>query len=518
MHIGCNGCGAMAWALLALLAWPMETEAAERVQPVPLGGTLNDQAGDRSYGVYVPTRQGGTLTVKSTGGTVRALTGPDGKPRTSGQDVGGPAAHGWYTFRVSGTEAGRPYSVETTFVQSARSARKPWNYYYWPTKGDSVHEPWAGGNGRVDTPAPAGDDVMIVPYGAAIAPGQDIILPGANGLLETRPAAGDTLTWFPNLYDDMYALGAEVGLYQTPSPLLKYDQIFGLTARSWEAAYSQTLGVQRWPGHCLGGAVASILLNEPTPAKGSGLTRDELKALWAELGENHLNHRIGDYAVNIPAGPPRPGYDPCDQFVARFHAVLERNLRARRIALLGNLRSFPPNGGPDEVWNHGIGAYDARFHAVAGRGERRARIELDLVANTGSNLNDRDPKPRTIRYEYELVYTPEGDVDEAAAHSCDWIGVGGDALYAPLNLLEIAESRWQGHNPMVTEANVRTLDAANGGRGLAGDAPAFRPVAVHEAGRAPLVASPAIGASVQPATGGPPNSPRRALLRIFGRD
>src|SRR5262249_24476754 len=161
-----------------------------------------------------------------------------------------------------------------------------------------------------------------------------IVLPGPNGLLETRPAPGDTSTWFPNLYDDLTCVGAGGTLHQTPAPLLKYDQLFGLSARPFEAAYSQTQGVQRWPGHCPGGAIASIMLNEPRPAPGTGLTSDELKALWAELGENHLNHRIGDHANAIPPGPPRPGFDPCDAYVARFHAGLERNLRARRIALL----------------------------------------------------------------------------------------------------------------------------------------------------------------------------------------
>ena len=38
----------------------------------------------------------------------------------------------------------------------------------------------------------------------------------------------------------------------------------------WEAANSQNQDISRWPGHCLGGAVASILLNEPTPAPGPG--------------------------------------------------------------------------------------------------------------------------------------------------------------------------------------------------------------------------------------------------------
>jgi hypothetical protein len=521
MRVGFNLCCAMAWTLLAFSGTSREVAAAEQVRPVPLGGSLDRQIGDRSYGVYVPTRHGGILTIKLSAGTIEALTGPDGRSRTSGREVGGSDAHGWYTFRVSGTTMNVPYTVETDFVQVGRAARMPWNYYYWPTKGDSIHEPWAGGNGIVDTPGPAGDDVMVAPYGTAIPPGQDIILPGANGLLETRPFPGDTSTWFPNLYDDLTSLGAEGTPYQTPAPLLKYDQIFGLSARAWEAAYSQTQTVQRWPGHCLGGAVASIMLNEPNPAPGTGLTRDELKALWAELGENHFNHRIGDNANAIPPGPPRPGYDPCDAHVPRFHAVLERHLRARRVALLANLRAFPPRGGPAEVWNHGVGQYTARLHAVPGAGERRVRVALELVANNGSDLNEQDPKPRVNRYEYVLVYGPDGDVDETAAAACDWISVGGEAVYAPFNMMEVAQSLWQGHNPLVTEANVRALDAANGG-GLrfAGAAPNFRAVAAHEAGRAPLALPPRIarGSSLLGAAGDTPNTSWGGLLRLFGRD
>src|SRR5437764_15024514 len=120
--------------------------------------------------------------------------------------------------------------------------------------------------------------------------------------------------------------------------MLKYDQIFRSSARSWEAANSQNQDISRWPGHCLGGAVASSLLNEPIPAPGSGMTKDELKALWAELLENHYNHRIGDYANEIQPGPPRPGFDACDRSVPRFHAVLEQHIRGQRQNLLGNLR------------------------------------------------------------------------------------------------------------------------------------------------------------------------------------
>jgi hypothetical protein len=491
-------CVAVIWTFAALSAASAAAAAeAERVQPVPLGGSFAGVKEDAYYGVYVPTKFGGVLTIKTTAGTVSSIIGPDGRARINGEEVG-MNQHGWYTFHIAGAD--KPYTIDTTFVQVGMASRQPWNFYYWPTKSDAVHEPWAGGNGRVDTPQPFGDDEQVAPYGAYIAPGEDIIRAGPNGLLETPPSPGDTSTWFPNLYDDMTWRGADGTWYTTPSPLLKYDQLFGTSARNWEAANSQNKDIQRWPGHCLGGAMASIMLNEPIPAPGSGLTKDELKSLWAELGENHYNHRIGDNANNIPHVP-------------RWHAMLEQHIRGRHQILLGNLRAFPPTGKINEVWNHGIGKYTAKYHAVPGAGARQVRIELEILGNSGSNLNESDPKPRINTYQYILVYNTAGDVDETAANLCDWISVGGEAMFAPLNLMEVVESRWQGHNPMVTEANVRSLDLANGGgsgRFLARTPPTFRPVGAYEAGRGPLFA--------RGGDGDLPNQPRRGLFRgLFGR-
>ncbi|MDX2035274.1 MAG: hypothetical protein SFX72_01385 [Isosphaeraceae bacterium] len=488
-----------------------QASAADRVQSVPLGGKLGEQRGDKEFGVYVPTRFGGVLTVKTTAGKVEKLTGPDGKERKNGQEVGNDQ-HGWYTFKVAGAEKDKSYEVETTFVQVGESVRRPWNFYYWPTKSDAIHEPWAGGNARVDTPRPYGDDILVATPGSYIAPGQDIVRAGPNGILETPVSPGDDSTWFPNLYDDVTWRGADGTLYATPSPMLKYDQLFNSAARSWEAANSQNQDISRWPGHCLGGAVASILLNEPVPAPGTGMTQDELKALWAELGENHYNHRIGDYANEIPAGPPRPGLDVTDRFVPRFHQVLETHVRGRRIALLGNLRAFPPRGTPNEVWNHGIGKYTATYHAVPGKGERSIRLEIVIEANSGSNLNNDDNKPRMVNYEYTLVYGLDGRVDETAAEGADWISVGGEAQYCPLNLLEVLGTTWQGHNPYVNEANVRALDLANGGgQRFAGAPRQFSPVGTYEAGRPPAFARGNGNQGLTNAT------PRRGLLRgLFG--
>ena len=143
--------------------------------------------------------------------------------------------------------------------------------------------------------------------------------------------------------------------------------------------------------------------------------------------------------------------------------MLEAHIRGRKRALLGNLRAFPPRGTVDEVWNHGIGKYAAQYKAIAGQDVHTVFVEIEISANSGSSLDGQDDKPRIIQYTYTLTYGLDGRVDETRAELADWVGVGGDALFAPLNLMELLGTRWAGHNPYVTEANVRSLDLANGG-------------------------------------------------------
>ena len=166
--------------------------------------------------------------------------------------------------------------------------------------------------------------------------------------------------------------------------------------------------------------------------------------------------------------------------------MLETHIRGRQRSLLANLRAFPPRGTPDEVWNHGIGQYTARFTALPGRSEREVKVDVELVANSGSSLDGQDEKPRVIRFVYTLVYGYDGTVDEIPGPLCDWIALGGEALYCPLNVMEVVETRWRGYNPYVTEANVRVLDLANGGHPgwLPGSPPQFRAVPAYGAGRA----------------------------------
>ena len=66
MRIGKRFAGAVASSIAAgVFAIVTMGAAAERVQPVPLGGSLGDQSGDKSFGVYVPTKFGGVLSIKT---------------------------------------------------------------------------------------------------------------------------------------------------------------------------------------------------------------------------------------------------------------------------------------------------------------------------------------------------------------------------------------------------------------------------------------------------------------------
>jgi hypothetical protein len=144
-------------------------------------------------------------------------------------------------------------------------------------------------------------------------------------------------------------------------------------------------------------------------------------------------------------------------------------------------------------------------------------IKIEVHTNSGSMLNGQDDKDRVIYYEYSLVYGLDGKVDETNPAAADWISVGGEALFAPLNILQVVESRWQGHNPYVTEANVRAIDLANPNPGVGSQfasrsAPQFRSVRDYEGNRS--VPNPNMLAGNSNYN----NAPRRGFFRtLFGR-
>ncbi len=64
-----------------------------------------------------------------------------------------------------------------------------------PTTADRIVEPRTGGNGRADTPA-TDDDVQLIAVGQPVSPGQEIIAPGPDGVVDSLPL-GDDRGQFP---------------------------------------------------------------------------------------------------------------------------------------------------------------------------------------------------------------------------------------------------------------------------------------------------------------------------------
>src|SRR5271156_5429788 len=114
MRIGNWLGGLVIWAVAATMSMAASSGTAEHVTTIPLGGSLGGLSGDHHYGVYVPTRFGGDLTVTTTEGQIVDLKGPNGSPKVNGQDIG-IDQQGWYTFKIVGAK--NPYAVATSFVQ-----------------------------------------------------------------------------------------------------------------------------------------------------------------------------------------------------------------------------------------------------------------------------------------------------------------------------------------------------------------------------------------------------------------
>ena len=408
-------------------------------QKVPLGASVSLTGDGTCYRVYVPTKWGGKLNAGTTAGSITGLAYPDGSPYANNTETG-EGKHGWYTFKVVGAAS---YTVSASFTQEGQATKRPWNFYWWSAKADYIREP-AGGNGVADTSA-AASDLQQIPPGMPAGAGADIVLSGTDGTLETGAGGDDERRTLINLFD-------MTGLYQ---PLLKYDLRHGTAARAWEAANHQA-GFE-WCGHCIGGSIASITLEQPAPVAGSAYNADELEGLWSELGEHSGGHVFNDPVFGIPAGPPVPGADDTDDFAPSFHGVLEKYVKSGGKALYAQLRS--DGGTADQVWNHAVFKFSATFEEAPGGDEKVVKITNLVTANDDHAPPTGDLDTRDPQYVYIISYDAGGLPD--AARPKDWISVGGDASFAPWGIAVIVAPSWLANNPNVTEANVRADDGAN---------------------------------------------------------
>ncbi len=403
--------------------------------------------------VYVPTKWGGELKLSGSSLQLFYSDGSDldrnkvksifkGDYDSNIVASGSPCQYtvpenkpGWYYIK---TPSESLVSISSEFKQEGSASPRPFNFYWWATKGDYIND---GGNGVADTTA-AGDDVQVVPPGSP-AGGGDIIRCGNDGIMQSVPGGDDRSHTMINLFD-------------VPGPLSKYDAVFGTTARDWEAQNGQ--GLYGWEGHCLGGAMASVLLDQPSPTGSSGMNNDELEGLWAEMGETTGIYTVPDYMGGCPAGPPTSGSDSTDSYVGNFHRMLEQYIKGSQVSLQSNLRS--EGSDPGEVWNHAVWRFEAQYEEAPGDDEKIVRIENDVDANQDHTPPTDDTDDRSMTYTYIVEYQSNGEVSQSSSEN-DWISVAGHANFAPSNMLRVTDANWGGNNPHVTEGNVRSIDTAN---------------------------------------------------------
>lgn len=429
-----------------------------KVEKIPLGDSANLSKFIIGK-VYVPTKWGGDLELAGSNIELFYTDGSDldcdiaikiynGQLDSNRVAQGSPCTytvpqdkHKWYYAKITNTSA---TAISATFKQFASATPRPWNFYWWASKGDYIREPKAGGNGTADSQKQAGsDDVQVVAQGNAVSAGGDIILSGNDGDLQSANSPDDEKRILLNLFDSGAALA-------------KYDTVYSTTAQSWESTNGQ--GSAEWHGHCLGAAMASILLSQPTPTGASGLTKDELEGLWSELGEKSSIYTIPDGFGGCPAGPPSAGADGTDAYAGQWHRRMEQYIKGSSVALQSNLRS--ESGSSSAVWNHAVWKYDAQYEEAPGDNEKVVQITVDLAANEDRTPPTNDTNDRKITYVYIIEYKSDGTVNESAGAN-DWVSVGDEASFAPSNLLRVTGASWGGNNPHVTETKVRGVDTAN---------------------------------------------------------
>ena len=359
--------------------------AAERVQPVPLGGSLVGPVGRPAVRRLCPDavrRRADHQDHRPA--TVGKITGPDGRdaPERPGSRAeparlvhlqghrGDEALYGRDHVRPGRPE--HPQALELLLLadQGRRDPRalgrrqRPGRHHAARQR----RHPWSPPPAATSRPArtssaPARTACSKPPSPPATTP------PGSPTSTTTSPSEGPTARSTrppPRCSSTTRSSAPRRGTGRRP------------TAR--------TRTSQRWPGHCLGGAVASILLNEPIPAPGSGHDQGRAQGALGRAGrEPPTTTGSATTPTRSPPAPPAPASTPATRFVPRFHQMLETHIRGRTQALLGNLRAFPPRGTATRSGTTASASTPPRTTPIPGKGDRAVRLEVELEANSGSS-------------------------------------------------------------------------------------------------------------------------------------
>jgi len=376
-----------------------------KAKKIPLGHTIPASEEDCFFKIYIPTQYQSQLVLQSAGASLEKIIRPWGEEESAGWSIDQGLElpintwnQGWHQLFISNVND----SISTIFTQSASAAKRPWNFYWWGYDNDRE-------NGR------------------------------------------------PSLWN--YAAGVD-----EETPLFIYDLNFNnseannssapaANSRMWEKLWSeaQADNSSAWHGHCDGLTKASIFLNDPEPIDTElyGLSVNELKGLYGEMFEGHMNYEENTtIGYGMMAGDPgivsEVPNETSDEWAGEFHYTVEKFINAKtpanRIALYSDLGISAYNnnlytGDYVERWNHALFEYDAVYKQAnvdTEGNERMMLVEITLKANCdgdfGADTCAADAY-REVSYSYVVEYNTDGYTDYTA--ESNWISVGGSAKYIP---------------------------------------------------------------------------------------
>jgi len=258
---------------------------------------------------------------------------------------------------------------------------------------------------------------------------------GVANVANTFIEAGEASIHPWNFYYYPKLDGGGTHLFGAGGAMEKYDTKFHSSAEAWEIANHKITTALGWWGHCWGGSVASIILEQPA-AVGT-FTEDEVEGLATEFfeatGGDLLAPTHGLFTADTATGTDNDDYplvipnaavvSAADRDVHTFHDALRKTLRVMKFPVQTDLRQTSGTG-TAEVWNQGCYSYSSKLEEdPAAAGDEDTEKILQIKHTTDFNCNDDFGPPsqkdatdpllhRTQRSEYVLLYAPiDGEIN-----------------------------------------------------------------------------------------------------------
>ncbi|MDD5492020.1 MAG: hypothetical protein PHV60_04995, partial [bacterium] len=449
--------------------WPsVGFNSAERTglaKKIPLGKSVSAFVPTPSkYKVYVPSRYGGKLQVKTSAGNVR-LFYPDFNTAVSSSTANltydvPKDKFGWYYIKVSSATVN--YTISNTFYEEGEVApeRKPWNISTWWPPSDVFDD------GNSVKPIENTYDVILPKYDTVVGLSgtnsatewekRQSVLEGWQGHYIYNGNARETHAEKDFKYDWNHS-----GVVEDPGPFDFYNSnsgSFGIGDGDLNDIYDTT-----WWGHCDGWCRAAIIYNDPDNLiMKNGFIAEEVKALFTELGmalyEGGIDYEEYKFNPNIISVTTN-----------KFHHLLRKYLGNQQKAIFGNLKAISRNSSSfSEVWNHPIWYYKAEMveRQNVPEDEKLVNVKLTLKAadDTGDDYREDSDRSEADKiggyggpaWQYHLLFDANGDISNNG-NGWDTYSVDDpNKLWYIPRLFHLGDYSEPYHrNPKITEQNIQ---------------------------------------------------------------